>query len=72
MVAFRFVPPLVAALVWHLALVGERHLVTGACTASSSAPNGGATRAATMPAAVRMPTVSAPPTGASRPRATAR
>ncbi|MFC7879411.1 helix-turn-helix domain-containing protein [Isoptericola sp. NPDC057391] len=29
MVAFRFVPPLVAALMWHLALVGERHLVTG-------------------------------------------
>ncbi len=29
MVVFRFVPPLVAALMWHLALVGERHLVTG-------------------------------------------
>ena len=29
MVAFRFVPPLVAALMWHLALVGERHMVTG-------------------------------------------
>ena len=30
MVIFRFAPPLVAALMWHLALVGERHLVTGA------------------------------------------
>jgi hypothetical protein len=29
MVVFRFVPPLVAALMWHLALVGERHMVTG-------------------------------------------
>lgn len=29
MVVFRFIPPLVAALMWHLALVGERHLVTG-------------------------------------------
>lgn len=29
LVVFRFVPPLVAALMWHLALVGERHLVTG-------------------------------------------
>ncbi|GAA1973566.1 hypothetical protein GCM10009718_06850 [Isoptericola halotolerans] len=29
MVVFRFVPPLVAAMMWHLALVGERHLVTG-------------------------------------------
>lgn len=27
--AFRFVVPLLAALMWHLALVGDRHLATG-------------------------------------------
>jgi len=29
-VAFRFIVPLLAALMWHLALIGDRHLATGA------------------------------------------
>ncbi|MFJ3403457.1 hypothetical protein [Promicromonospora sp. NPDC090134] len=29
-VAFRFVVPLLAALMWHLALIGDRHLASGA------------------------------------------
>lgn len=28
--AFRFLTPLLAALMWHLALIGDRHLATGA------------------------------------------
>jgi hypothetical protein len=29
-VAFRFIVPLLAALMWHLALIGDRHLASGA------------------------------------------
>ncbi|MEU4364374.1 hypothetical protein [Promicromonospora sp. NPDC023987] len=33
-VAFRFIVPLLAALMWHLALIGDRHLATGASWSS--------------------------------------
>ena len=33
-VVFRFVVPLLAALMWHLALIGDRHLATGASWSS--------------------------------------
>ncbi|WP_454858441.1 hypothetical protein [Promicromonospora soli] len=33
-VAFRFIVPLLAALMWHLALIGDRHLASGASWSS--------------------------------------
>lgn len=33
-VLFRFIVPLLAALMWHLALIGDRHLATGASWSS--------------------------------------
>ncbi|GAA1979278.1 hypothetical protein GCM10009718_15020 [Isoptericola halotolerans] len=63
---FRFVPPTVAALMWHLDSVraaAPSHRETrsrngaeaNALPASSSEPHGGATPAATTPAAARKP-----------------
>lgn len=82
MVVFRFVPPLVAALMWHLALVGERHMVTGHTLEERrrearvhgyvSALSSGATRAPTARARPRTCARSGPRTSGSAPPVTQR